>query len=271
VKPTWTVKGVSDSEDPKTIQQAIAKAANAIIRQPSEALGGLIADQVNYYRWRSAVSIMERAKAIREQKGLGLNAVPLKVFIPLIEEGSKEAEDDDEMLDLWANLLAQSDEDVDAIDLQIIDVLRKITGKEAKLLRRMPVEMLGDISIPIIRDRISDFLEEKFDRVFVHSEINDTIMDEMIGLAGEISKESDILILGDFEITYGIKYWRLERLNDKNNPSILALKNIGIIQSKKYNFTYPSEQYGRVNDYFEYSSSAHFEFSVEFWTLSPMG
>lgn len=86
----------------------VSKALSSLLSAPTNEISELIADQVRYFRWKALVRIAERAKEIRNANGMNDKSIPLKVLLPILEEGSKEEESSD-MCERWANLLASVD------------------------------------------------------------------------------------------------------------------------------------------------------------------
>lgn len=112
----------------------IVELAKPLLGSPVKELGELLADRVRFWRWKSTVKIIKMANEIRQKEHIGRKEVPLKVFLPLIEEASKESEDQDEVCQLWARLLATSDKETTGFDLVCIDMLKFIGPLEAILL-----------------------------------------------------------------------------------------------------------------------------------------
>lgn len=97
-----------------------------------DQVGGLIADQVGYLRWRAGVKMLGRAQRFAEAQGVTVDAVPLKNFVPLLEGASLEAEEDDDMIDRWAQLLVTNMSSETPPGWA--DILRQLSPAEAKVL-----------------------------------------------------------------------------------------------------------------------------------------
>lgn len=126
-------------------KQEIVESAKAILGPASTEFGQLLADQIRFWRWRSARNILRRAHEIQKEQRIPSGAVPLKFFLHVIDEASKEdVAYGDPVCDLWANLLASSSEETVGFDLLCINVLKSIGREEVKLLltchaqRRIP-------------------------------------------------------------------------------------------------------------------------------------
>ena len=113
--------------------KGISKAIGNLLSGPISEMSELIADQVRYFRWRALVRIAERAKEIRLQKGVSETSIPLKVLLPILEEGSKEDETN-AMCEKWANLLASIKSEYNSFDLVCVDFLKKISAIDADII-----------------------------------------------------------------------------------------------------------------------------------------
>lgn len=92
---------------------------------------GIVADKVKYYRKVRAIDLAVKTEAILEARGIkeDTKSVPPKIAVPLIENAT--LEDNDELHDLWATLLANamdpsSPDEVVATYISILKELRPI-------------------------------------------------------------------------------------------------------------------------------------------------
>lgn len=114
------------SESAKAIQE-VAKATRTgieattklggfvarVINEPIEHVTGIISDRLRYMRWERQFRLRDRVIENIRKRGLEnefnngqLNIVPPKLALPIIENAS--LEEDDELQDLWANLLTSA-------------------------------------------------------------------------------------------------------------------------------------------------------------------
>lgn len=104
-----------------------------------EEIDGFFKDKISYLRFKNQLSIIEKVNSQIENKGLGnsLNPLPLKLAFPLWESASLEEEES--LQDLWANLLTNSINSENDIDLKyiFIDILKRLTPFEAKILKKI--------------------------------------------------------------------------------------------------------------------------------------
>lgn len=79
--------------------------ADAIVKEPLEQVGGLLADTVGYWRLKNRVRLFLKAKQFMEEAGVKPNTKLLpSVFVPLVEEAGNT--DDPDLSDMFARLLA---------------------------------------------------------------------------------------------------------------------------------------------------------------------
>jgi hypothetical protein len=95
----------------------------------------MLADHVRYLRFRRSLKLMDRARAVLEARGVEPNAVPHRVLVPLLEAGS--LEDDPDMSERWAQLLASAAEDPNVVAPSFPEVLRQLEPVEARLLDQL--------------------------------------------------------------------------------------------------------------------------------------
>jgi hypothetical protein len=103
----------------------------------ADEMGGILADPVRVYRYKQTVRLLEKVKAIAAEAGFEPKAVPLKTLLPILENAS--LEDDDDLHDRWANLLANAARPYprDTVKPYFTDILRGIDAEEARLLDRL--------------------------------------------------------------------------------------------------------------------------------------
>ncbi|MGB0942409.1 MAG: Abi-alpha family protein, partial [Marinomonas sp.] len=64
----------------------------------------LAKDQISYWRFNNQIRILNKAKALCDKNSISVKSIPVKLFCPYLEYAS--LEDDDELQDKWAILLA---------------------------------------------------------------------------------------------------------------------------------------------------------------------
>jgi len=126
---------------------------------------GLVADRVREFRFRNQVAILQRTDKFLRDANLPKMKVATKLLVPLIESAS--LEDDPDLQELWAKLLATAASDP-RISLQTItlDVLKGISSLEAAVLKALhaqlatgPREQYVDIRRVLVTHPTSPFLD----------------------------------------------------------------------------------------------------------------
>ena len=102
----------------------------------AKELGATLGDHVRYFRWRSAVWIMKRAKATAESRGEKLGSAPLKFLVPFLEKASLE-EEGSTLSEKWAELLANAATGYDGNYSKYIDMLAKLDGEDCEILEEI--------------------------------------------------------------------------------------------------------------------------------------
>ena len=136
-------------EDAKAVQEVAKAASNAIdaareaggfisrfVAGPLEQGMAIFEDRLKYIRWERQVRLRLRAEELLRQLGLDgpTKAVPLKLAVPLIQAAS--LEEDDELQDRWAALLANAADAGCSFDIQrsYISILEQLSPLEARIL-----------------------------------------------------------------------------------------------------------------------------------------
>ncbi len=95
--------GTKALETTEKLASFIAKVFNEPIRDAV----GIIGDRLRFMRWERQVRLADKVNEMLSQRGTTeTRAVPLKFALPILENAS--LEDNDELQDLWAKLLANS-------------------------------------------------------------------------------------------------------------------------------------------------------------------
>lgn len=103
---------------------------------PLEQGVGIFEDKLKYLRWERQVRLMERAEAFLSKRGLDspTRPVPLKLAIPLMQEGV--LEEDDSLQDRWATLLVNAADKDSGVEVyrSYVDILSQLSPLETKIL-----------------------------------------------------------------------------------------------------------------------------------------
>src|ERR1035437_6562922 len=106
-----------------------------ILKEPAEEISGMINDKLRFIRWKRLVQIADEVNKILEGKNItDTRSVPPKIALPILEEAT--LEEDPNLQNLWNHLLANAMDPKfnDEIRYGFIEMIKGITGLEAKLL-----------------------------------------------------------------------------------------------------------------------------------------
>jgi hypothetical protein len=100
---------------------------------------GIFEDKLKYLRWERQVRLMKRAEELLKEQGLGqpTRPVPLKLAIPLIQEGS--LEEDNDLQDIWAKLLVNAGDARNNFQIRsaFISILKDLSSLDAIILHKI--------------------------------------------------------------------------------------------------------------------------------------
>lgn len=88
------------------LAKAGADLVSAFLREPCSEAGGLLAEQIQYIRWKNRVAVAVKGKALLEKLGLKAKPLPASFALPFFEEAGDV--EDETLQDLWAGLLASA-------------------------------------------------------------------------------------------------------------------------------------------------------------------
>ena len=108
-----------------------------ITRPPARELGGLLADQMKWFRFKTQMKILHKAKCLMNDQNIQAQNVPIKTLSKLLEYCSWE--EDESMQEKWAILLSNfTASGEDPINyLSFVDILNQISPIQAKYLDLM--------------------------------------------------------------------------------------------------------------------------------------
>ncbi len=125
------------------------------IHGPLDQAMGIVIDKLMYQRWERRIRLMIRADAFLAERGFDAptRAVPMNLFIPLVQNGSMEENDD--LQDRWAALLANAADESAKIEVRraFVSILEDLTALDAFVLEKLYENSLGAASE-------SDFYQE---------------------------------------------------------------------------------------------------------------
>lgn len=106
-----------------------------VFKEPINEISGMITDKLRFIRWKRMVQMADEVNKILEDKNIkDTRAVPPKIALPIMEEAT--LEEDPNIQYLWNHLLANAMNPSYNEELRygFIDMIKNITGIEAKLL-----------------------------------------------------------------------------------------------------------------------------------------
>jgi len=136
--------GSVDPQEPSTdLTQVVAESiapevgrfVGTIAGSPSFEIGELVAGHFRYRRFKQGIKQMQKAQALIEEAGLEAHQIPMRTLVPLIEGGS--TEDDDEMGDRWAALLANAAGGALDVPPSFPSIMRELEPRQAQILDRV--------------------------------------------------------------------------------------------------------------------------------------
>lgn len=226
------------SEEEENVRDRIANSLVEIIASPARELSNIVTDQLKYYRWKSLLNIIERARQIRKDRNISQEAVPIKLLIPLLEEGSKE-EEDSEMLEIWASLLANSDKSYNSFDLMCIELLGKLTHVEASVIKSIGRHLVADVATEFavkMNENAEKFIGfyriDEAHRLGIYVEDMKAYSSEFVEFAEKnLPNMWTRILIRSYPSGYVIKHpkWSSDSLAE----SFLALERMGLIDVQK--------------------------------------
>ena len=120
-------------ETVKRISEFLAKLTGGPVGQ----LSGILNDYIRYFRWTRLDALANRVNQLMIERGSPerYRAIPLNVLLPILEAGS--LEEDVELQELWARLLANAADPQSDIEVKrrYVSILQDFTYMEVRLLQ----------------------------------------------------------------------------------------------------------------------------------------
>jgi hypothetical protein len=116
--------------------RALGEFVAKFIGAPLEQASGIVADKLHYMRWERQIRLIVRAEKFLKERGLDAptKAVPIKVAIPLFRAAW--AEENDELQDMWARLLASAADAHSDVEVTrgLVSILQDFGPMEARVI-----------------------------------------------------------------------------------------------------------------------------------------
>jgi hypothetical protein len=133
--------------------EKIADLVNKLAGPLAEEAGMMLGDAARVYRVKNWIRTVEKTERLLRDSGLPANAVPPRLFLPIMEASS--IEDNETLQDMWAGLLATASQQMDSVSPAFIETLKQLTPDEARHLEVMREESLKFLK----QERLTDGME----------------------------------------------------------------------------------------------------------------
>lgn len=222
-----------------------------IIRPWTEARG-LKADLIRLQREEVVLEVARIAAERLAIENASVHAVPLKVLVPLLENASNEAADDDYMIDRWADLLSSAAKQI-GVEPRFVQIMSELNGTQAKLLEdtalgnmtewkqdRDPVH-IGSLRPINALDHLVGMRD--FEYIFELIENSDhtkrfDISEELLGMFQNTVEKSVGISLKSVRVTSGpASRCSAERKYSNMSINLEVLESLNLIRSTQLNWT----------------------------------
>jgi hypothetical protein len=105
----------------------------------AEEVGLSLGDRAREYRLKNAIEIFVRVKRMLAEAGIDPKPIAPRLFFPMIEAGSLEA--DDLLQERWAALLANASDPHQSVQPSFVEVLKELTPEEVGFLDRIYISV----------------------------------------------------------------------------------------------------------------------------------
>ena len=107
-----------------------------VFGDPIAQVSGIVADRLRFVRWKRLMVMADEVDRVLGRRGIvEIRAVPPKLALPILEDGS--LEDDESLQALWTGLLANAMDPNFQAELRTayVDIIRSITPRDALILQ----------------------------------------------------------------------------------------------------------------------------------------
>jgi hypothetical protein len=115
--------------------EKIGDLVNKLAGPLAEEVGMMLGDKIRVYRVKNWIKTCQKTEHVLRDAGLPANAVPPRLFLPIMEAAS--VEDNETIQDMRAGLLATASQDTDAVSPSFVETLKQLTPAEARYLQRV--------------------------------------------------------------------------------------------------------------------------------------
>ena len=115
------------------VANKLTKFIGSVLGESISDLAGAVQDKLSLFRWERQNRLIDRYNEVMRERGGGHRcAVPPKYAFPIVEAAAME--EDDDMQDCWARLLASASLSNSQMHSSLIGILREMESDDAKLL-----------------------------------------------------------------------------------------------------------------------------------------
>jgi hypothetical protein len=115
------------------LKESIKVFLQSVIKPPLDEIGGLLADEVKYWRFKNQVRIISKAENLLKNNKIRAEKTSLKLLVPILENSG--LEEDNELSEKWAFLLANTVRENSEIQTNIYSyILSQMTSTDADVL-----------------------------------------------------------------------------------------------------------------------------------------
>jgi hypothetical protein len=115
--------------------EEVGRFVGTIFGAASIEFSEMLGDRVGWWRLKQSIRLAKKAKELLDAEGLTPEQVPLRTAVPLLESGS--LEQDENLVDRWAALLANAAGGTVAVPPSFGNVLRELEPPAALLLEHI--------------------------------------------------------------------------------------------------------------------------------------
>ena len=115
--------------------EKIADLVHKLAGPLAEQVGMTLGEKFSAYRVKNWIKTVEKTERLLRDANLPANAVPPRLFLPIIEASS--IEDNETLQNMWAALLATASQETDAVSPSFVETLKQLAPDEARYLERV--------------------------------------------------------------------------------------------------------------------------------------
>lgn len=137
---TINVPGLEKIAEP--LAEEGVKLLSAVCGKPAGEVGGIVTDQLRYWRWRNRLRVAAKAAKLLEESKVAAKITPPGFLLPLLEAAGDS--DDEAVQDLWGKLLAAGIEKESARHPAFRKTIERMSGDDGRFLEKFINEWVPD-------------------------------------------------------------------------------------------------------------------------------